>query len=89
MSHLIRLSFALLLFCLLAATSATAQSTLTTTATDRRSVNVTIYNSNVGLVRETRMLRFPSGALPLRFAESPRRFVLRQFTWHRSRQPIH
>ncbi len=69
MSHLIRLSFALLLFCLLAATSATAQSTLTTTATDRRSVNITIYNSNVGLVRETRMLQLPIGRTALRFAD--------------------
>lgn len=69
MSRLIRLSYALLVFCLLAATNATAQNTLTTTATDRRSVNVTIYNSNVGLVRETRMLQLPLGRTALRFAD--------------------
>jgi hypothetical protein len=69
MSHFMRLSFALLLFCLLAAATATAQTTLTTTATDRRSVNITIYNSNVGLVRETRMLQLPVGRTALRFAD--------------------
>lgn len=70
MSRLTGLGYALLLlFCLFAATTATAQTTLTTTATDRRSVNVTIYNSNVGLVRETRMLQLPVGRTALRFAD--------------------
>jgi hypothetical protein len=72
MSHLIRLSYALLFFCLCAATTTitvTAQNTLTTTATDRRSVNVTIYNSNIGLVRETRMLQLPLGRTALRFSD--------------------
>src|ERR671939_434054 len=41
----------------------------TTTAHDRRSVNVTVYNSNVGLVRETRSLNLPSGRVSLRFAD--------------------
>ena len=44
---------------------------LTTTAKDRRSVNVTVYNSDVGLVRETRSLRLPAarGRFSLRFAD--------------------
>lgn len=43
---------------------------LTTTAKDRRSVNVTVYNSNVGLVRETRALRLPGrGRVALNFAD--------------------
>src|SRR5205823_12947998 len=41
----------------------------TTTATDRQSVNITVYNSNLGLVRETRKLTLPSGRIALRFAD--------------------
>ena len=41
----------------------------TTTAHDRRSVNVTVYNSNVGLIRETRSLNLPAGRVSLRFAD--------------------
>lgn len=41
----------------------------TTTARDRQSVNITVYNSNLGLVRETRRLTLPSGQIALRFAD--------------------
>src|SRR5687767_1017593 len=41
----------------------------TTTAADRQSVNITVYNSNLGLVRETRRLNLPSGRVALRFAD--------------------
>src|SRR5437763_10241203 len=41
----------------------------TTTARDRQSVNITVYNSNLGLVRETRRLPLPSGRIALRFAD--------------------
>jgi hypothetical protein len=41
----------------------------TTTAADRQSVNITVYNSNIGLVRETRKLTLPSGRIALRFAD--------------------
>src|SRR3954464_7764389 len=41
----------------------------TTTARDRQSVNITVYNSNLGLVRETRRLTLPSGRIALRFAD--------------------
>src|ERR1044071_2138040 len=41
----------------------------TTTARDRQSVNITVYNSNLGLVRETRKLTLPSGRIALRFAD--------------------
>lgn len=58
----------LLILSLTLSTNLTAQ-TLTTTARDRRSVNVTIYNSNIGLVRETRALTLPSGRTALRFAD--------------------
>jgi hypothetical protein len=52
------------------ATAAFAQtSEQTTTARDRQSVNITVYNSNLGLVRETRRLTLPSGRTALRFAD--------------------
>ncbi|HYW73926.1 MAG TPA: DUF4139 domain-containing protein [Pyrinomonadaceae bacterium] len=41
----------------------------TTTAADRQTVNITVYNSNLGLVRETRKLTLPSGKIALRFAD--------------------
>ena len=44
-------------------------SELTTTARDRQSVNITIYNSNIGLVRETRKLALPAGRVSMRFAD--------------------
>lgn len=51
-------------------TAAFAQSSeQTTTARDRQSVNITVYNSNLGLVRETRRLTLPSGRIALRFAD--------------------
>jgi len=62
----------LLALLLLAAgtTAAWAQTTeQTTTAADRQSVNITVYNSNLGLVRETRRLTLPSGRIALRFAD--------------------
>src|SRR5215467_1034309 len=52
------------------ATTAVAQALeQTTTARDRQSVNITVYNSNLGLVRETRRLTFPAGRVALRFAD--------------------
>jgi hypothetical protein len=41
----------------------------TTTASDRQSVNITVYNSNLGLVRETRRLNLSNGRIALRFAD--------------------
>jgi hypothetical protein len=41
----------------------------TTTARDRQAVNITVYNSNLGLVRETRRLTLPAGRIALRFAD--------------------
>ena len=52
------------------ATAAAGQvSETTTTARDRQSVNITVYNSNLGLVRETRRLSLPQGRIALRFAD--------------------
>ena len=41
----------------------------TTTERDRQSVNITVYNSNLGLVRETRRLTLPVGQIALRFSD--------------------
>lgn len=60
-------SLALLLALL---TTAAAQTPLhITSAKDRQSVNVTVYNSNIALVRETRNLTLPSGRVALRFSD--------------------
>ena len=39
------------------------------TAEDRRSVTITVYNQNFGLVREVRDVDFTRGIAPLEFAE--------------------
>jgi len=58
------------LVCVMITSPAFGQSSqLTTTARDRQSVNVTVYNSNIGLVRETRRLMLPAGHVALRFAD--------------------
>src|SRR6266446_6040066 len=51
------------------ATVAAQTSEQTTTARDRQSVNITVYNSNLGVVRETRRLTLPDGRVALRFAD--------------------
>src|SRR5438132_14329158 len=69
MSHLIKLLYAISV-CLASLGMAIAQtSEQTTTARDRQSVNITVYNSNLGLVRETRRLTLSSGRIALRFAD--------------------
>src|SRR6266480_179236 len=66
---LIRILFVIFL-CFAGTTAAIAQSSeQTTTAQDRQQVNITVYNSNLGLVRETRRLTLPDGRIALRFAD--------------------
>src|SRR5438477_12999705 len=62
---------ALSLFCFspLSAIAQTSSALTTTTARDRRSVNVTGYNANIRLVRETRGLNHPTRRVALRFAD--------------------
>src|SRR2546429_9852905 len=56
--------------CLISLATAIAQtSDQTTTAGDRQSVNIPVYSSNLGLVRETRRLTLPPGRIALRFAD--------------------
>ena len=69
MAGMNRFLFAIALCCV--SITATVAQTLdqTTTARDRQSVNITVYNSNLGLVRETRRLTLPPGLIALRFAD--------------------
>ena len=61
------LSFAFCFGCVPVALGQSSEQT--TTAKDRQSVNITVYNSNLGLVRETRRVNLPAGSIGLRFAD--------------------
>src|SRR5438046_6259988 len=69
MSRLIKILSAIALCFASMATVAAQTSEQTTTARDRQSVNITVYNSNLGLVRETRRLTLPDGRIALRFSD--------------------
>src|SRR3989440_10361037 len=69
MFRLTRFIFAALILGALATVTLAQTSEQTTTARDRQSVNITVYNSNLGLVRETRRLTLPAGRIALRFAD--------------------
>ena len=69
MQRLTKFIFAILMVCVIAATAFAQGLEQTTTSRDRQSVNITVYNSNLGLVRETRRLTLPVGRIGLRFAD--------------------
>ena len=69
MTRMQKLLFAVALCCISAAPALGQTAEQTTTARDRQSVNITVYNSNLGLVRETRRLTLPQGRIALRFAD--------------------
>ena len=46
---------------------ASAQTTMSSTETDQKDLAVTVYNSNVALVRDVRVVRLPEGSVDLRF----------------------
>jgi len=69
MSRIYKILFAVALGCTTANAALGQVSEQTTTARDRQSVNITVYNSNLGLVRETRRLTLPQGQVALRFAD--------------------
>ena len=69
MQRLTKLILTLALGCTTAAATFAQSVEQTTTARDRQSVNITVYNSNLGLVRETRRLTLPVGRIALRFAD--------------------
>src|SRR5436309_11394627 len=69
MSRLLIFCLALALVGLLSPLTAAQNVEQTTTARDRESVNITVYNSNLGLVRETRRIELSSGRIALHFAD--------------------
>src|SRR5258708_16721582 len=73
MSRLMKFLFAIAV-CAVSTATAIGQSEQTTTARERQSVNITVYNSNLGLVRETRRLTLPQGQVALRFADVTAQF---------------
>ena len=64
-----RLIPALALASLASALPALAQTTLTSTEQNQKELAVTVYNSNVALVRDVRRLQLPTGTLDLRFMD--------------------
>jgi hypothetical protein len=64
-----RLAPPLALAVLCVAASAFAQATQSSTEQDQKDLAVTVYNSNVGLVRDVRRLRLPTGTVDLRFMD--------------------
>jgi hypothetical protein len=64
-----RLTVALALAVLFAAGEALAQTTQTTTQEDQKDLAITVYNSNIALVRDVRRLRLGTGTLDLRFMD--------------------
>ena len=60
---------ALLLLAAMTAASALGQTTLTSTEQDQKDLAVTVYNSNVALVRDVRRLKLSSGTLNLRYMD--------------------
>ena len=54
---------------LLVSLEAAGQTTLTSTQQDQKEVAVTVYNSNVGLVRDVRRLQLPAGQLDVRYMD--------------------
>ena len=48
---------------------ARAQTTVTSTEQDQKELAVTVYNSNVALVRDVRRVRLPDGVMDLRYMD--------------------
>jgi len=61
--------FFVLLFAMLFVVSTAYSARLTSTSKDRRSVALTIYNSDLALVKETRQLQLKKGVFDLRFED--------------------
>ena len=53
----------------LGSVEAFCQATLTSTQQDQKELAVTVYNSNIGLVRDVRRLRLPAGKLDVRYMD--------------------
>lgn len=62
-------SLAMVLTIVTLTASGMAQTAETSTLADRKDLAVTVYNSNIALVRDVRRLRLPSGTFDLRFMD--------------------
>lgn len=49
--------------------AARAQTTVTSTEQDQKELAVTVYNSNVALVRDVRRIKLPEGSIDLRYMD--------------------
>ena len=65
----LQLAVSALAIAILAGGQAFAQTVVTATQADQKEVAVTVYNSNVALVRDVRRLRLPAGTLDLRYMD--------------------
>src|SRR5260370_27280371 len=63
------LARALAIAALLLAADSPAQNDLSSTEQDQKDLAVTVYNSNVALVRDVRRLRVPTGTVDLRYMD--------------------
>src|ERR1039458_2827407 len=63
----VRVSVAIVLAGWVVAGKARAQTTVTSTDQDQKELAVTVYNSNIALVRDVRSVRLPEGTLDLRY----------------------
>ncbi len=63
----VRMAGAIVLAALFNGAPLRSQSVVTSTGKDRRNLEVTVYNSNLALVRDVRRLRLPVGTTELRF----------------------
>ena len=64
-----RLAILITLFSLLFSTSPGFTQPLTSTLKDQQDVAITIYNSNIGLVKDTRLIDLKTGVLELKFMD--------------------
>jgi hypothetical protein len=65
----IRAGVALVALQLILATGALAQTTESSTSKDQKELAVTVYNSNVALVRDVRQVNLPAGTVDLKFMD--------------------
>ncbi|MDR3674122.1 MAG: DUF4139 domain-containing protein [Acidobacteriota bacterium] len=65
----VRLFVAIVLAGWITAGSAWAQTTVTSTEQDQKELAVTVYNSNVALVRDVRRVHLPGGVIDLRYMD--------------------
>src|SRR5208283_3503828 len=65
----VRLMVAIVLAGWIPAGEARAQTAVTSTEQDQKELAVTVYNSNVALVRDVRRVRLPEGAIDLRYMD--------------------